>query len=134
MRVLDEVAEAVQLARGGRRPRPVRAGERLDELIGAAATADRWAAAARHLGCPLPPVAFVQGHWFLPDDFETVWDVADHVARHRPDWEPPAERTAAAWREAQVFAGVREVLADAGNLEPTEVTRGARIRTDLGLE
>jgi hypothetical protein len=86
VRVLDEVAEAVQLARGGRLPRPVRAGERLDDLIGAVVTGERWAAAERHLGCPLPPVAFVQGHWFLPDEFETVWDVADHVARHRPDW------------------------------------------------
>jgi hypothetical protein len=134
MRVLDEVAEAVQLARGGRLPRLVRAGERLDDLIGAAFTADRWAAAERHLGCPLPPVEFVQGHWFLPDGFETVWDVADHVARHRPDWEPPAERSAAAWREAQVFTGVREVLVDAGNLDPAEVTRPARLGRDLGLE
>jgi hypothetical protein len=134
MRVLDEVADAVHLARGERCPRPVRAGERLDDLIGGAATDRRWAAAARHLGCPLPPVRFDQGHWFLPTGFETVWDVVDHVARHRRDWEPPAERTAAAWREAQVFAGVRSVLVDAGNLEPAEVTRGARLRADLRLE
>jgi hypothetical protein len=33
-----------------------------------------------------------------------------------------------------VFAGVREVLVDAGNLEPAEVTRGARLGRDLGLE
>lgn len=134
MRVLDEVAEAVQLARGGRLPRPVREAVRLDECVGAAVTGARWAAAARHLGCPLPPVSFDQGHWFLPDEFPTVWELADHVARHRPDWEPPAARTAAAWREAQVFAGVREVLAEAGNLDPAEITRSARLRKDLHME
>ncbi|MBN9523175.1 hypothetical protein J0H58_32445, partial [bacterium] len=118
----------------GRLPRPVGAGDRLDDLIGAAVTGARWAAAERRLGCPLPPVRFEQGHWFLPDEFQTVWDVADHVARHRPDWEPPAARTAAAWREAQVFAGVREVLVEAGNLDAGEVTRPARLRHDLRLE
>src|SRR5262249_46339110 len=133
MRVLDEVAEAIHLARGERCPRPVRAGERLEDLIGGAVTDRRWAAAARHLGCPLPHVRFGQGPWFLPGGFETVWDVVDHVSRHRPDWEPPAVRSTAAWREAQVFAGVRSVLVDAGNLEPGAVNRGARLRVDLGL-
>ena len=131
MRVLDEVAEAVHLARGERCPRPVRAGERFEDLIGAAVTDRRWEAAARHLGCPLPPVTFDQGHWFLPAEFETVWDVVDHVVRHRLDWEPPAERTAAGWREAQVFAGVRAALVAGANLLPEEISRPARIRADF---
>ena len=33
------------------------------------------------------------------------------------------DRVPAAWREAQVFAGVREVLVEAGNLDPAEITR-----------
>lgn len=130
MRVLDEV----HIARGQHYPRPVRDGERLEVLIGPMLTGARWAAAARHLGCPLPPATFDQGHWFLPDGFVTVWDLAAHVARERSEWEPPAERTPAAWQEAQVFAGVREVLVDAVNLYPEEVTRGARLRADLHME
>jgi len=131
MRILDEVAEAIHLARGERLPRPVRAGERLEDLIGGALTDRRWAAAARHLGCPLPPVTFDQGHWFLPAGFETVWDVVDHVARHRPDWVAPSERMETAWREAQVFAGVRAALVAGANLLPEEISRPARIRADL---
>jgi hypothetical protein len=134
MRVLDEVAEAIHVARGRRLPRPVLSSDQLGDSLGTAVTGERWAAAAKQLGCPLPPVTFDQGHWLLPDGLETVWDLVEHVARCRPDWEPPAARTPAAWREAQVFAGVREVVADAGNLDPAEVTRGARLQKDLGLE
>ncbi|HEX4608969.1 MAG TPA: hypothetical protein VH092_12250 [Urbifossiella sp.] len=134
MRVLDELADALQTARGWRLPRPVRASVRLEEVLGTLVTGDRWAAAAKRLGCPFPPVTFDQGHWLLPDGLETVWDLADHVARHHPDWAPPAARSPEEWREAQILAGVREVLVDAGNLDPDEITRPSRLRKDLNLE
>lgn len=43
------------------------------------------------------------------------------------------EVTVAAWQEAQVFAGVREVLVDVGNVDPSEVVRTARLRRDLNF-
>jgi hypothetical protein len=76
----------------------------------------------------------VQGRWFLPDGFEAVWNLVDHACYYHPDWEPPAARTVEAWREAQIFAGVRIVLVEAGSLDPAEVVREARLTRDLGLE
>lgn len=134
MRVLDELADAFHAGRGERVPRPVVTSVGLEEQFGYPVTAARWAAVERRLGCPLPQLAFDQGHWWLPQGFDTVWDLAAHVARSRPDWEAPREQTPAAWREAQVFAGVRAVLVDAGNVEPVEVVRPARLMADLRLE
>ena len=131
MRVLDEVAEAVHLARGWL-PQPIVSSTRLEDQFPRPVTRARWQAACDHLGTRLPPVVLDQGHWFLPDEIETIWDMVDLVARHRPGWEPPAERTVAAWRDAQVFIGVRGVLVDTLNAYPKEVVRKARLRTDLG--
>ena len=63
-----------------------------------------------------------------------MWDLAAHVGRCRPDWEPPGAATPAAWRDARVFAGVRAVLIESGNLDPADVTRPARLMADLWLE
>jgi hypothetical protein len=131
MRVLDEVAEAIRRARGSRQ-RSVLAPFGLEQQFGYPITAREWTAIERHLACPLPPVEFTQGHWFLPDGFETIWDLVDHAARWHPEWEPPADRTEAAWREAQIFAGVRVVVAEALAVEPKAVTRQARLKADLG--
>ena len=125
MRVLDEVAEAIQRARG-RLPRPVLSTFGLEEQFGHPITAREWGAIQKYLACPLPPVEFVQGHWFLPDGFATIWDLVDHAADAHPDWEPPGDHTEDAWRNAQVFAGVRAAVADACGVSPGEVTREAR--------
>jgi hypothetical protein len=131
MRVLDEVADAVRIARGGY-AHPVTSSIVLEELFGGSPTPRQWAAMQKHLGCPL--VEFDQGHWFpLRDDFLTVWELVAYVAEYRPDWEPPREPTTAAWRNAQIFAGVRAVLVDAGNLDPEQVVREARFVRDLNL-
>ena len=133
MRVHDEVADAIRRA-GGRAPRPVVSSFQLQELFEWPITPKQWALIQKHLGCPLPPLEFVQGHWFLPDGYETIWDLMEVAADAHPEWELPAERTEAAWRNAQVFAGVRICLADAGSLDPEDVVREARLRRDLGLE
>jgi hypothetical protein len=77
---------------------------------------------------------FVQGHWFLPDSFATIWDLVELAARAHPEWELPTARTVAAWRNAQIFAGVRITLAEAGSLDEKQVVREARLKADLGLE
>src|SRR5262245_7921214 len=123
MRVLDELADAFHAGRGSAVPRPIVASDRLEEQFGYPLTAARWGAVDCRLGCPLPALAFDQGHWWLPAGLATVWDLAGHVARCRPDWEPPSSATSDAWREAQVFAGVRAVLVEAGNLDLEGVTR-----------
>ena len=133
MRVLDEVAEAIRRTRAPYQHPPLAPVE-LDQQFDRPPTAREWDAIRRHLACPLPLAEFVQGHWFLPDGFATIWDLVDFAARFHPEWEPPAERTEAAWREAQIFAGVKMELIDALDVEPELVTRKARIMLDLGAE
>jgi hypothetical protein len=132
MRVLDEVADAICSVRV--RFLPLLSDFRLETIFERPVTPKEWGAIARSLACRLPPLEFVLGHWFLPEGFETIWDLVERAARAHPDWEPPAERTAAAWRNAQVFAGVRTVLAYAGALDQKQVVREARLKRDLGLE
>lgn len=132
MRVLDEVADAIRMARGGRTI-PVHSAVLLEDILDGPITPRHWLALAEHLGCPMPPLEFDQGHWFRKDEFVTVWDLVEHVARHRPKWERPSEMTVAVWQEAQVFVGVREVLADVGNIDPGEVVRTARLGPDLNF-
>jgi hypothetical protein len=133
MRVLDEVADAIQAARGAA-PHPVLSSFNLEGQFGRPIAPKQWAAIQSSLACSLPPLEFVQGHWLLPGGFETIWDLVAHASRAHPGWEPPAERTVDAWRNAQVFAGVRTVLADAGALDKRQVVREARLKRDLGLE
>ena len=82
---------------------------------------ERFIAGAGDLGFPVPIV------------FAWAAALSEFVAAHHPDWERPAERTQGAWRNAQVFAGVRSVLVDAGNLDPNDVVRPARLVPDLKL-
>lgn len=131
MRVLDEVAYAICSVRG--RFIPLLSEFDLQELLELLPTPERWAELEHFLGCSLPPLDFVQGHWFLPDGFETLWDLVDHVSLVRPDWDPPAEYTVVAWRNAQIFAGVRRCLADAGSLDEKDIFRESRLKADLGL-
>src|SRR5262245_52469580 len=131
MCALDEVAGAIQYARErGRRP-VLSFG--LEEQFDGPLTPRQWARIQRSLGCTLPPLEFHQGHWFLPDGFATIWDLAIHAACCHLDWEQPRERTEAAWREAQIFAKVRTTLVNVGCLDPKDVVREARLVKDLGL-
>ena len=133
MRALDEVAAAVQVTRRRGLP-PVLSAVGLEEQFGGPLTPRQWAAIRDRLSCSLPPLVFVQGHWFLPDGFLTVWDLADRAAAVNAEWEPPQARTEAVWREAQIFVRVRRSLAEAGSLDEEVVVRSARLKRDLGLE
>jgi hypothetical protein len=133
MRALDEVAEAVRRARGSRQ-RPVLTPFGLEAQFDYPLTAREWNVIRDHLACPLPALEFVQGHWFLPDGFETIWDLVDHVIHFRPGLERPTERTETTWREAQIFAGVKIELIGALSIDPQLVTRDARLKHDLGAE
>lgn len=133
MRVLDEVAVAIRLARGSGRL-PILTPFALERQAEQPLTPREWSVIQKHLACDLPPLQFVQGHWFLPDGFDTIWDLVDRAARAHPSWELPTERTEAAWREAQLFAGLRITLVDALDVRPEAVVRSARIMADLGLE
>jgi hypothetical protein len=133
MRVLDEVAEAIRRARGPRQ-RPVLTPFGLEEQFDRPITPREWTAIQRHLACSLPPLEFVQGHWFLPDGFATIWDLVEHARRCHFDWEPPVVRTEEAWREAQIFAGVKIALVNMFALNPKTVMRSACFIDDLGLD
>jgi hypothetical protein len=134
MRVLDELADAFQAARGRGQRRDVISSDRLEDQLGGPINAAEWVAMEHHLRVHLPPLDFDQGHWWLPSGLATVWDLASYIATQRPDWESPSEHSGGVWREAQVFAGVRSVLTEAGNLDREQVTRRARLGADLGLE
>lgn len=127
MRVLDEVAAAINLARAEPGPRPIVSAFGLEEQFTYTLHPSGWAAIERHLGCHLPPLVFAQGHWLLPDGFATIWDLVEVAADAHPNWDPPEERTVAAWRNAQVFACVRDVMVEALCVEPEDVTRETRI-------
>jgi hypothetical protein len=133
MRVLDEVAEAIRRARGSRQ-RPVLTPFGLEAQFDFPITAREWDAIRAHLACPIPALAFDQGHWFLPAGFETIWDLVDVAARFHPEWDRPVARTEDAWREAQIFAGVKIELVYALSVDPKQVTRKARLKHDLGAE
>jgi hypothetical protein len=134
-RVLDELAEAFHRGRGGPVPRVVVTSTALADQFGGPVTPARWVALRRRLWCLLPPLeGSAKTGWSVPAECATVWDLADHVAADRPEWQPPAERTARAWREAQIFIGVRAVLVEAGNLDPEKIERPARLTDDLRLE
>jgi hypothetical protein len=124
MRVLDEVADAIRIARGC--SLPVRTSVALADVFPEGITAGQWWAMEKHLDCPLPPLRHEGGRWYRTDDFASVWDLVEYVARHHPDWELPAELTSAAWRNAQVFAGVRAVVTDSFGISAEEVTRQTR--------
>lgn len=134
MRVLDEVAAAINLARDESTPRPLVSAFGLEDQFAYTLHPHGWAALQRYLGCELPPLVFAQGHWLFPEGYETIWDLVEVAADAHPDWDPPEERTVAAWRNAQVFAGVRDVMVDALNVDPEQVTRMVRLKRDLGAE
>jgi hypothetical protein len=130
MRVLDEVADAIRIARE-RTPQPVLSTFSLLEQFGGAITPRHWSVIQRHLGCDFPPLEFVQGHWFLPAGFATIWDLVEHATLAHPEWEPPQDCTVAAWRNAQVFAGVRCIAAGFLGVEAEEIIRETRFVDQL---
>lgn len=133
MRVLDALADAFHLARAGGGPRAVVSSDSLaDQFAGPLLPAD-WVRLQRALPANLPPLGFAGGRWVPPRGWRDVWQVADYLSARLPDWEPTDARSVAAWREAQVFAGVRSVLVEAGGVEPERVVRPARLMADLGL-
>jgi hypothetical protein len=127
MRALDEVAEAIRRAHGRRRRPAVVSGFGLEEHFDGAVAPEEWNAIREHLACPLPPLEFFQGYWFLPAGFKTIWDLVEHALDAHPELEPPTARTVAAWREAQIFAGVKIVMIEALGVDPEAVVRSARI-------
>jgi hypothetical protein len=133
MRVLDEVADAIQRARNQVPQLALTSVKLEDQFEGMAMMASRWKQLERRLVCTLPPLDFDQGHWWLPDDFSTIWDLCHCVSIHHPDWALPAERSLRAWRNAQIFAVVRRELADVCNVDPRKVVRSARLIHDLDM-
>jgi hypothetical protein len=134
-RVLDELAEALAAVEEMRGPRRVVSYVELWQQFRLPITPSRWAALARELACPLPPlVRRSDGLWAFPRGWTTVWDVAGHLAATCPRWEPPRHREAVDWQEAQVFVGVRACLVEALNVAPEQVVRPARLMADLGAE
>jgi hypothetical protein len=133
-RVLDELAAALHDAQAMPwRPRRVSASVELRHQFGLPITPSRWAELGRSFGCPLPPLERSPvGLWDFPHGWTTVWDLAGHVATHRPQWAPPVDRTVKEWREAQIFAGVRAALVEALNVDEEDVVRPARLVDDLG--
>lgn len=134
MRALDEVAEAIHAAHGKKHKRRVVNSLALRDQFSVPVTPYLWFKLAQHLECWLPSLEQApHGTWLLPDGCTSVDELAHHIAWQRNDLEPPRICTSTEWQEAQVFVGVRRVLADAANLNSEEITRPARLVGDLGL-
>jgi hypothetical protein len=133
MRVLDELAQAIHLARGGQRPRRIIGSDRLADQFGWFITLDLWSEFQQCLGCELPSLQVgPRFHWAFPNGWSTVWDLADYVSARHVEWLRPRSRDVREWQEAQIFAGVRDVLADIG-VDEEAIVRSARLVEDLGL-
>ena len=132
---LDELAEALHAAQGQPVPRRVVGLLELRQQFGLPITPTRWAELGRRLPCALPPLERrPDGLWSFPRGWRTVGDLAAYISERSPGWLAPHRTSAAEWREAQVFAGVRACLVEALNVSPEEVVRGARLTADLGAE
>ena len=122
MRALDEIATAIQVARR-QRPVPIHSSVVIEEQFPTPIAPPLWHALQHWLRCPLPPLEFAGGHWFIPAGLTTIWDLVDVVLAAHPEWEPPRHGTVAEWRNAQIFAAVRESLARWANVRLRRVTR-----------
>jgi hypothetical protein len=134
-RVLDKLAEAFHVANGSPQPRRVVMSIDLRRQFSLPVTPTHWRDMAAWVQCPLPPLQRLPtGLWTFALQWTTVWDVAAHIAVNRPEWEPPRVHSPREWDEAQIFIGVRDSLAESGNLYPAEVVRSARLVRDLGFD
>ncbi len=131
MRALDEVAAAIQFARPCR-PVPILSSVQLDEQFLGPLALPQWQAVQQWLECPLPALEFAGGHWFLPEGFTTIWDVVDVALVAHRDWLPPDLGTVAEWRNAQIFAALRQCLARAAGVKPSTVNRTTRLSDLFG--
>jgi hypothetical protein len=123
------LAAALHRLRGKPRPRRiVNSLKLLSQFPGDFSPRD-WNRLAQELGIPLPPLERGQ----FPHAWQTVWDLALYVAERRPDWEFTSELSVRDWREAQIFAGVRDCLIDATGYPPAKIHREASFVNDLGL-
>jgi hypothetical protein len=130
MQVLDELARVFHVVRGGR-PLQIMNSVSLGDQFGGPMNPVQWKQLQRLLGCRLPPLECGREGWCPPLGWTTIWDLAEYLIALGPGREPPAQRSPAAWREAQVFCGVRSVLVETGNHSPDKVVRSARLVPDL---
>lgn len=124
---LDTLAAALHQVRGRPRPRRIVNSIKLRVQFPGDFTHRDWQRLQDELDVLLPPL---EGMMF-PHCWETVFDLADFVASKRPELSPPQERTLTAWRNAQVFAGVRDCIVEQLNFKPEEVWREASFVKDL---
>lgn len=95
-RALDELADVFHQAGARRYPRRVTSFVDLSRQFGLPITPSRWAHLERLLPCRLPPLERrSEGLWAFPCGWKTVWDLAAHVARCCPDWQPPPRTSTA---------------------------------------
>ncbi len=129
MRALDEIAVAVREV-GASRFLQIRPEQHLAQLL-APLTPARWAEFQSALGIRLrdlegtPPKP--------PAGQSTVWEVARVMARTLGECQPPEFQTVDEWRDAQVFVGVRRILADSICWDETDILRQHRLGEDLGM-
>lgn len=124
---LDTLAAALHQVRGRPRPRRIVNSIKLCVQFPGDFTERDWQRLQDELDVLLPPLEAMT----FPHRWETVFDLADFVASKRPELSPPTERTLTAWRNAQVFAGVRDCIVEQLNFKPEEVWREASFVKDL---
>ena len=136
MNVLDELAQALHVVRGEKHPWQIVNSIFLADQFGGRVTIAKWVVLERELQTPLPPLGFERGRYCLPAELQSkpIWSLIPYVLEYHPDWKWPEERTLAAWRDAQIFAGVREAVVEAAGVDADEVVRSATLAKDLGFE
>lgn len=126
-RALDTLAAALHQVRGRPRPRRIVNSIKLRVQFPGDFTDRDWQRLQSELDVLLPPLEAMA----FPHSWATVFDLAEFVATKRPELLPPQEYTLTAWRNAQVFAGVRDCIVEQLNFKPEEVWREASFVKDL---
>jgi len=134
-RVLDEMAAAFHELNGKPGERIVATSLSLVEQFRVPLSPDRWHWLETWLGCQLPALTPNDEGWTVPDDWESVADLAYTVARQRPEWAaPPPAMTLRDWREAQIFVIVRQIVSEQLSIPYEEIGRSDRFVEDLYVD
>jgi hypothetical protein len=122
--------------KGRKGPRKIISSLWVDEQIDMAQLRYSWRELGKQIDCPLPAIELSKGDELLwHGQRATLSHIIDHVIRcgKLGNRSPPPSLTVADWRNAQVFAGVQQVLIDQCGVDKDEVFRSASLVDDLRL-
>jgi hypothetical protein len=112
IRILDEIAAALDEVRGHPRPHRVVTSIQLIDQFERRLTPAIWRRFCYALELNLPSLVAKEDGYVFPYGWETVFDLAIWCGWFYTGMELPQTQEEATWREAQIFARVRRIVAN----------------------